>query len=143
MMQDVHVQWNISIVVVKVVFNKKNKIFTRKLDLNLSMKQVKCYSWCIAFVRWWNLDTAERISEIPGKFWNVALKMVEKISRQDHVKNGVLHRVNEARNILHTYNKKKDWLDWSHLAQGRPSKTRYSTNDNNKGKSDGNTRKET
>jgi hypothetical protein len=55
--------------------------------------------------------------------------MVEKINRKDHVKNGVLHRVKEERNILHTHNKEKDWPDCSHLAQGRPSKRRYSRND--------------
>ena len=47
-MQDVHVNLNISIVVVKAIFNKKNNLFTSKLDLNLSMTLVKCYCWIIA-----------------------------------------------------------------------------------------------
>ena len=42
MIQDVHVQLNIIIVMVKAVFNKKNKIFNSKLDLNLSMTLVQC-----------------------------------------------------------------------------------------------------
>jgi hypothetical protein len=30
---------------VKAAFNKKNTLFTRKQDLNLRMKPVKCYVW--------------------------------------------------------------------------------------------------
>jgi len=30
------------------VFSKKHALFTRKLDLNLRKKQVKCYIWSIA-----------------------------------------------------------------------------------------------
>jgi len=40
--------------------------------------------------------------------------MVEKISRKDYVKNGVLHRVNGERNILHTHNNQKD----GHISSG-------------------------
>jgi hypothetical protein len=33
---------------VKVAFNRKKTLFTRKLDLNLSKTPVKCYIWSIA-----------------------------------------------------------------------------------------------
>jgi hypothetical protein len=32
----------------KAAFNKKNTLFTRKLDLNLRKKLVKCYIWSTA-----------------------------------------------------------------------------------------------
>jgi hypothetical protein len=32
----------------KAAFNKKKTLFTRKLDLNLKKKLVKCYIWSIA-----------------------------------------------------------------------------------------------
>jgi hypothetical protein len=33
----------------KSAFNKKKILFTRKLDLNLRKKLVKCYIWSMAF----------------------------------------------------------------------------------------------
>jgi hypothetical protein len=36
------------IAVAKAAFNKKKALFTRKLDLNLRTKLVKCYIWSIA-----------------------------------------------------------------------------------------------
>ena len=33
----------------KAAFNKKNNLFTNKLDLNLRKKLVKCYIWSMAF----------------------------------------------------------------------------------------------
>jgi hypothetical protein len=40
MTQGVDVNLNISIVMVKAIFNKKNNLFTSKLDLNLCMTLV-------------------------------------------------------------------------------------------------------
>ena len=37
------------IVMVKAAFNKKKKLFTSTLDLNLRKKQVKCYIWNVVF----------------------------------------------------------------------------------------------
>jgi hypothetical protein len=37
------------IAMAKTAFNKKNNLFTSKLDLNLRTKLVKCYLWNIAF----------------------------------------------------------------------------------------------
>jgi len=39
---------NIRIVMVKVEFNKKKSLFTKKLDLNIRGKTVNCYIWSIA-----------------------------------------------------------------------------------------------
>jgi hypothetical protein len=36
------------IAMAKAAFNKKNALFTSKLDLNLRKKLVKCYIWSIA-----------------------------------------------------------------------------------------------
>jgi hypothetical protein len=43
-------------------------------------------------------------------------RRMEKISRTDHVRNEVLLRVKEQRNILHEIRKRKTKLDWSHFA---------------------------
>ena len=37
-----------TIVMAKAAFNKKNTLFTSKLDLNLRKKLVKCYVWSMA-----------------------------------------------------------------------------------------------
>jgi hypothetical protein len=49
MMQDVHVKSRIAME--KAAFNRKKNLFTRKLDLNLRKKLVKCYIWSIALYR--------------------------------------------------------------------------------------------
>ena len=64
------------------------------------------FIWC------WNLDASGSRSETPGKFWDVVLEKVEKISWTDHVRNEeVLLRVKEQRNILHEIRKwKANWI---------------------------------
>jgi hypothetical protein len=46
----------------KAAFNRKKTLFTRKLDLELRKKLVKCYIWSIAFYG------TEIRSKVPGKF---------------------------------------------------------------------------
>jgi hypothetical protein len=50
------------IAMVKAAFNKKKSLFTRKLDLNLSKKLVKCYIWSIALygAETWTLRKADQ-----------------------------------------------------------------------------------
>jgi hypothetical protein len=48
-------------------------LFTRKFDFNLRKKTGKVLHLEYTFLWNWNLDTSERRSEIPGKFWNVVL----------------------------------------------------------------------
>ena len=56
----------------------------------------------------WNLDAPCNRSETPAKFWNVVM---EKISWTDHVRNEVLLRVNEQRNILYQIRKRMaNWI---------------------------------
>ena len=37
------------IAMLKIAFNKKKTVFTRKLDINLMKNLMKCYIWSIAF----------------------------------------------------------------------------------------------
>jgi hypothetical protein len=47
----------------------------------------------------------------PGKFLNVVLEKMEKINWTDHLRNEVLSRVKEQRNILHEISKRKaNWM---------------------------------
>jgi hypothetical protein len=48
MMQGVHVKLNPKLPWPEAAFNKKKTLFTRKLDLSLRKKLVKCYIWSIA-----------------------------------------------------------------------------------------------
>jgi hypothetical protein len=52
--------------------------------------------------------TSESRSEMPDKFWNLVLEKDRGISWTDRVKNEVLRRVKEERNILHTVQRRKD-----------------------------------
>jgi hypothetical protein len=48
MMQDVHVELNMEFPMERTVFNKKQDLFPRKLNLNLKKKLVECYIWSTA-----------------------------------------------------------------------------------------------
>jgi hypothetical protein len=50
------------ITMVKAAFNKKNNLFTSKLDLNFRKKLVKCYVWTIALygAETWTLRKVDR-----------------------------------------------------------------------------------
>jgi len=64
-----------------------------------------------SFVRRWNLDISERWSEIPGKFWNVVLEKDGEDPFDRSMKNEVLHRVKDERNILLTIHRRKaNWV---------------------------------
>ena len=47
---------------------EEDSLFTRKLDLNLKKKLVKCYIWSMALYGSRNLDASGNRSEITGKF---------------------------------------------------------------------------
>jgi len=57
------------IAMTKAAFNKKKTLFTRKLDLNLRKKPVKCYIWSKALygAETWTLRAADQ-KYVPGKF---------------------------------------------------------------------------
>jgi isocitrate dehydrogenase kinase/phosphatase len=71
------------IAVAKAAFNKRKTLFTRRLDLHLEKKLVKCYIWSIIcmVLKLRNLDQKylERF-----EMWN--WKKMQKIIRTDRVK---------------------------------------------------------
>jgi len=52
-------------------FNKKKILSHQAIGLKFTKETGKVLHLKFSCVWWWNLDTAERRSEIPGKFWNV------------------------------------------------------------------------
>jgi hypothetical protein len=80
----------------KAVFNKKKAFLPSKEDTSEMLHLKRGFVWC------WNLNTVESRSEIPGKFEMQCWRRIEKIRCADHVKNVILHRGKEDRNILHT-----------------------------------------
>jgi hypothetical protein len=99
------------IAVSKAPFNKKKNLFTSKLDLKFRKKLVKCYIESIAFYgaeTWtlWKVDQ-KYLESIEMWCW----RRMEKIRWADRVRNEVLHRVKEERNILHTIKRRKaNWI---------------------------------
>jgi hypothetical protein len=99
------------IAMAKAAFNKKT-LFTRKLDLNLRKKLVKCYIWSIALFddEKWTLRKVEQKYLENFEMW--CWRRMEKISWTDRVRNEeVLQRVKEERTILHTIKRRKgSWI---------------------------------
>jgi hypothetical protein len=91
------------IAMTKAAFNKKNVLFTSKLDLNLRKKHVNRYTWSIALcgAETWTLRKVDQKCLESFGMWR--WRRIEKTSRTDRVRNEeVLHRAREDRNILHT-----------------------------------------
>jgi hypothetical protein len=91
------------IAMAKAAFDKQKTLFTSKLDFNLWMKLVKCYSWSIALygAETWTLWKVDQKHLESFEMW--CWRRMEMISPTDHVRNEeVLQRVKEERNILHT-----------------------------------------
>jgi hypothetical protein len=86
-------------------FNKKQTLFTSKLDLHLRKKLVKCYIWSIAFYGA-EMCTLRKVDQKYLESFEMCLRRMVKISWTDRLRNEeVLHRVKEERNILHTIKK--------------------------------------
>ena len=95
----------------KAAFNKKMTLFTSTLDLELRKKLVKCYIWSIALygAEDWTLRAVDQKHLESFEMW--CWRRMEKISWTDHVRNEVLLRVKEQRNILHEIRKRKaNWI---------------------------------
>jgi hypothetical protein len=110
-MQGVH-EIKSRIAMAKTVFNKKKNIFTSKLDLNLRKKLVKCYIWSMALygAETWTLRKVDQKYLESMWYW----RRMEKISWTDRVRNEVLHRVKEDRNILYIIKRRKaNWIGHS------------------------------
>jgi hypothetical protein len=95
----------------KAAFNKKGALFTSKMDLELRKKLVKCYIWSIALygAETWMLWEVDQKHLKRFEMW--CWRRMEKISWTDHVRNEVLLRVKEQRNILHEISKWKNRSD--------------------------------
>ena len=100
------------IVMAKAAFNKKKKLFTSKLDLNLRKKLVKFYVWNMALygAETWTLRATDQKRLESFEMW--CWRRMEKISWTDHVRNEeVLLRIRGQRNILHEIRKRKaNWI---------------------------------
>jgi hypothetical protein len=99
------------IAILKAAFKKKKTLFTNKLDLHLRKKLVKCYIWSIALygAETWTLRKLDHKHLESFEMW--CWRRMEKISWTDRVRNEVLHRVKEERNILHTIKRRKgNWI---------------------------------
>jgi hypothetical protein len=81
-------------------FNKKSSIFTSKMDLELRKKLVKWHTWGTALyaAETWTLRTVDQKHLESFEMW--CWRRIEKISWTDRVRNKVLLRVKEQRNIL-------------------------------------------
>jgi len=95
------------IVIAKAAFNKKRALFTSTLDLKLTKKLAKCYIWSIALygAETWTLRAADQKHLESFEMW--CWRSMENISWTDHVRNEVLLRVTEQRNILHEISRRK------------------------------------
>jgi len=95
----------------QAAFNKKRALFTSTLDLELRKKLVKCYIWSVALygAETWMLQTVDQKHLESYEMW--CWRRMEKISWTDHVRNEVLFRVMEQRNILREMSKwKSNWI---------------------------------
>ena len=91
----------------KAESNKERALFTSTLDFKLRKKLVKCYSWSIALysAETWKLGALDQKHLQSFEMW--WWRRMEKISWTDQVRNEVLLRVKEQRNILHEISKRK------------------------------------
>jgi hypothetical protein len=91
----------------KAVFNKKKTLFTSKLELNLRKKLVKCCTWSIDLygAETWTFRKVDQKYLESFEMW--CWRRMEKISWTERVKNEVLHRVKEERNILLAIKRRK------------------------------------
>jgi hypothetical protein len=102
------------IAMAKAAFNKKKDSFTRKLDLNLRAKLLKCYIWSIALqgAENWKIRKVDKKYLKSFEMW--CWRRMEKIIWTDRVKNEhALYRVMWERNILHTIRRRKEnWIGY-------------------------------
>jgi hypothetical protein len=81
------------------------------MDLELRKKPVKCYIWSVALYgaesETLRAVDQEHLESVELWCWT----RIDKISWTDHVRNEVLLRVKEQRNILHEISKRKaNWI---------------------------------
>jgi hypothetical protein len=80
------------------------------LDLKLRKKLVKCYIWNIALYGA-ETGTIQAVDQRHLESFEMCWRRMEKIIWTDHVRNEVLLRVKDQRNILHEISKRKaNWM---------------------------------
>ena len=89
------------IAVAKAAISMKT-VFISKLDFNLRKKPAKCYIWSVAVCTADSWTLREVDQKYLERFEMWCWRRREKISWTDRVRNEVLHRVKEQRNILRT-----------------------------------------
>ena len=100
------------IAMAKFTFNKNKALFISTLDLELRKKLVKCYILSMALygAETWTLRAVDQKHLESFEMW--CWRRMERISWSEHVRNEVLLRVKEQRNILHEISKRKDnWIE--------------------------------
>jgi len=101
----------------KAAFNKKRALFTSKVNLKLTKKQVKRCIWSIALygAETWTLRAVDqKLLESFESFKVWCWRRTEKISWTDHVRNEeILLRMKEERNILHEICVSKRKANWN------------------------------
>jgi hypothetical protein len=99
------------IAMAKAVF-KQRRLLTNRFELNLRNELAKCYIWSMALCGAEIGTLRKVVQKHLDSFEMWCWRRMEKISRTDRVRNeGVLHRVKENRNILHTATRRNaDWL---------------------------------
>jgi len=111
MMEDVLVKLNLEFLWQKLHSTRRGLFFTSTLDLKLRKKLVKCYISNIALygAETWTIRSVDQKHLESFEMWH--WRRIEKISWTDHVRNKVLLRVKEQRNILHEISKRKaNWI---------------------------------
>jgi hypothetical protein len=81
------------------------------MDLGLRKKLVRCYIWGIALcgAETWTLQSIDQKHLESFEMW--CWRRMQKISWTDHVRDEVLFRIKEQRNIQHEINKwKANWI---------------------------------
>ena len=97
------------IAVVKAALKKNKGLFTSTLDLNVRKKLVKCRIWSVVLIGPETRTLRKVVQKYLESFENWCWRRMESISWTDRLRNEILERVKEERNILQTVQRRKDW----------------------------------
>jgi hypothetical protein len=99
----------------KAEFNKKKNLFTRKLDLNLRKKLVKCFIWSMALygAETWTLRAVDQKHLKSFEMW--CWRRMEKISwtrRRGRRRKQLLDDIVDRRGYSHLKEEALDRIKW-------------------------------
>jgi len=95
------------IATVKVACNKKDDSFQHQIGLKLKKRLVQWYIWNTALYGAGTLTLRKVYQKYMGSFEMWCCRRVEKISWPDHVRNEVVQRDKEERNMLQTMKRRQ------------------------------------